>query len=112
MKWFIIFSFVFAMSFAEANVSTEEVDKMLQQMVSENVISAEEAEKSKIKMKSMTPEQWAQLNQKAHTVAVARGPASVDSTQSIAEVKYIDVEGGQFKAIQDDIKKIMPDMHK
>lgn len=77
-------------------------------MVRENVISAEEAEKAKIRMKNMTPDQWSAINKQAAKVA-ARSPASVTSSQNrIEEVNSIDLDGAQFKAIQNEVKKIMP----
>jgi hypothetical protein len=110
-KWLLTLSvsFFVMIPMAQAEVSPEQVESMLQQMVTENVISAEEAEKAKVKMKAMKPDQWAQINKQAATVAAARGPASVPSSNSISEVKNIDLDGAQFKQIQDDIKKIIPE---
>lgn len=111
MKCFLTLIFLMSSTLALAEVSPAEVSDMLQQMVKENVISAEEAEKAKIKMKTMNTDQWSQINVKAVTVAANRTPASV-SSHSIAEVKNVDLDGAQFKAIQEDIGKILPDMRK
>lgn len=106
MKYFIVM--LFSLS-AFAEVSQEHVTSMLDQMVKENVISQEEAEKAKFKMKNMSPSQWEQINQTAASVA-ARAPASVSpSSNNIQEVNKIDLDGAQFKQIQEDIKKIMPE---
>lgn len=107
MKWFL--SVLLFTSFsALAEVSPEHVESMLQQMVRENVISPEEAEKAKIRMKNMTPDQWSAINKQAAKVA-ARSPASVTPSQNrIEEVNSIDLDGAQFKAIQNEVKKIMP----
>ena len=92
-----------------AEVAPEHVESMLQQMVRENVISATEAEKVKIRMKSMSPEQWSKINQQAAAVA-SRSPASVNpSNNRIEEVNGIDLDGEQFKTIQNEVKKIVPE---
>lgn len=107
MKWFLSVLLFTSLS-VQAEVSPEHVESMLQQMVRENVISPEEAEKAKIRMKNMTPDQWSAINKQAAKVA-ARSPASVTSSQNrIEEVNSIDLDGAQFKAIQNEVKKIMP----
>ncbi len=92
-----------------AEVAPEHVESMLQQMVRENVISAAEAEKVKIRMKSMTPDQWSKINRQAASVA-SRTPASITPSQNkIEEVNGIDLDGEQFKNIQNEVKKIIPE---
>ena len=108
MKWIMSVLILTSMPFAHADVAPEDVDAMLQQMVRENVISAQEAEKAKIRMKSMNSDQWSSINKQAATVA-ARTPASVTPSQNkIEEVQGIDLDGAQFKAIQNEVKKIVP----
>ena len=93
----------------KSEVNPGHVESMLDQMVKENVISKEEAEKAKFRMKSMNKEQWSQINQKARDLA-GRMPASAQPSQNkIEEVHGIDLDGAQFKQIQDDMKKIMPE---
>ncbi|HXH30080.1 MAG TPA: hypothetical protein VNJ01_04650 [Bacteriovoracaceae bacterium] len=106
---FIIAFFSFA-TLASANVLPGHVDGMLDQMVKENVISLEEAQKAKLRMKSLSPEQWKKINSEAK-VAASRSPASAMTVSSnkIYEVNKIDLDGAQFKQIQDDMKKIMPE---
>lgn len=109
MKFLLITSFLMITSLVQADVAPEHVESMLEQMVRENVISKEEAEKAKVRMRTMNKEQWSAINQQARTIA-ARSPASVaPSGNNIEEVKNIDLNGAQFKQIQDDIKKIMPE---
>lgn len=108
MRW--LFSILFFISFQlKAEVSPEHVNSMIDQMVKNNVISEGEAKKAKLKMMSMSPEQWSQINEKAATIA-ARSPASAEteSDNTIEEVHGIDLEGKQFQQIQNDIKKFMP----
>jgi hypothetical protein len=109
MKWIAAFTMVLSMTNVFAEVSHERVESMLDQMVKENVISAVEAEKAKIRMKTMNPEQWAMINKQA-TVVASRMPASVNtpSENRIEEVHKIDLDGAQFKAIQSEVKKILP----
>lgn len=108
MKWLLSVFLMTLTATALADVAPEDVDSMLKQMVRENVISAEEAEKAKLRMKSMSPEQWAQINQQAAKVA-SRMPASVTPSQNkIEEVHGVDLDGAQFKAIQSEVQKIMP----
>lgn len=80
---------------------------MLDQMVKENVISATEAQKAKIKMQNISPNQWNDINKQASEIA-ARSPASVPSSNNIQEVNNIDLDGEQFKQIQKDIERIIP----
>ena len=109
MKWILSFTLLVSFSSLKAEVSHEHVDDMLRQMVRENVISAEEAEKAKIRMRSMSSDQWSAINKQAATIA-ARSPASVVPSQNrIEEVKGIDLDGAQFKQIQADVKKIVPE---
>lgn len=108
MKWFLTLSLVAVVTSVKADVAPEHVETMLQQMVRENVISASDAEKAKLRMKAMTPEQWTALNQQASKVAM-RTPASVTPSQNkIEEVHGIDLDGAQFKAIQNEVRKIVP----
>jgi hypothetical protein len=91
-----------------ADVSPDHVEEMLAQMVRENVISKEEADKAKTRMRIMTPDQWSKVNRQAE-VQAARMPASVDSNNKIEEVHKVDLDGEQFKQIQSDLKKIVPE---
>ena len=108
MKMLLLLSLSFSFS-AFAEVSPEHVDSMLQQMVRENVISRQEADKALARMKGMTPTQWSQINKQAVAQA-SRQPASenVVSNNQIEEVKGIDLDGQQFQAIQNDLRKIVP----
>lgn len=108
MKWYLSLILIFSATQALADATPEDVESMLKQMVRENVISAEEAEKAKLRMKAMSPDQWKQINAQAARVA-ARSPASVTPSQNkIEEVQGIDLDGAQFKAIQSEVKKIVP----
>jgi hypothetical protein len=108
MKWFLPIFMLTTSFITFADVSPQDVEKMLGQMVRENVISREEAEKAKFRMKSISPAQWAQINQHAAKIA-ARSPASATPSQNkIEEVHGIDLDGAQFKQIQDEMKKIVP----
>lgn len=111
MKWiFAAVLSIFALPLF-AQVSPTEVESMINQMVKENVIDAQEAEKAKIKMRSMTARQWEQINQQAKEVAY-RSPASVEpSSNNITEVHKLDLDGEQFKQIQRDIERIVPPSH-
>jgi hypothetical protein len=108
MKFFLALFILSFLPLAMAEVSPGHVESMLEQMVRENVISAKEAEKAKIRMRTMNPKQWAQINEKAAAIA-ARSPASVPTSNNIEEVRNINLDGAQFQQIQDDIKKIVPE---
>lgn len=94
-------------SFAE--VSPGHVDDMLKQMVAEKVISADEAERARVRLKGLTPDQWKQIKA-AGVQAADRSPASVAvaSENKIQEVQGVDLDGAQFKQIQNDLRKIVP----
>ena len=109
MKWTLALTMTLFVSTAVAEVSPERVESMLDQMVKENVISKLEAEKAKIRLKNLSPDQWSSINKEATKVA-ARMPASAmaSSQNKIEEVHKIDLDGAQFKEIQNEVKKIMP----
>lgn len=100
---------VFTFSSVQADVSPEHVADMLSQMVRENVISKEEAEKAKSRLGAMTPEQWKKVNEQAANYA-ARTPASANpqSSNKIESVQGVDLDGEQFRQIQNDMRKIAP----
>lgn len=89
-----------------AEVNPAHVSDMLDQMVRENVISAQEAEKAKYRLKNMSKDQWSAINANANKIA-SRTPASV-SQNKIEEVRGIDLDGAQFKEIQNEVRKIAP----
>jgi hypothetical protein len=108
MKW--LMSLTILVSFQlRAEVSHEHVDSMIDQMVTNNVISKIEADKAKVRMRTMSSEQWAQINTKAEAIA-ARSPASVStaSDNKIEEVQAVDLDSKQFQQIQSDMKKFVP----
>jgi hypothetical protein len=108
MKWLLSLTFVFSFQL-RAEVSPEHVESMIEQMVQKNVISRAEAEKTKARMRSLSSEQWGQINNQAASIAT-RSPASanVQSEVNIAEVKAIDLDSAQFNQIKSDIGKIVP----
>lgn len=110
MKFIFSIAIILSFSVVQAEVAPEHVESMLQQMVRENVISPLEAEKAKLRMKSMSPEQWSAINRQSATVAASRSPASViPSSNKIEEVHGIDLDGAQFKEIQNEVRKIVPE---
>lgn len=111
MKWFYTLSLILFVSNASADVSQDEVTGMLDKMVREGTISAQEAEKAKIKMKSMNGNEWSALNSQAEKVAASRGPASISAAEPIKESKTADLDKAQLHQIEDDIKKIIPEQH-
>ena len=91
---------------AWGEVNPEHVSDMLDQMVRENVISATEAAKAKYRLKNMSGDQWSAINAQASKIA-ARSPASV-SQNKIEEARGLDLDGAQFKQIQNEVRKIAP----
>lgn len=109
MKWLYALSLVFFMSQAQAVISQSEVYSMLDQMVKKGTISAGEAEKARMKMKTMNSTEWSALNNLAEKVVASRGPASVGALGPIKESKTGDLDKAQLHQIQDDMKKIIPE---
>lgn len=109
MKWILSLALLASATSLYAEVSPEHVEAMLQQMVRENVISPEDALKAKTRMKTLSPDQWSAINEKA-TQAASRMPASVmaSSSNKIEEVNSVDLDGAQFKQIQNEMRKIVP----
>ena len=99
MKFIALFIVIITATSAFGDVSKENVETMLNQMVKEEVISAKEAEKARIRLHSINNKQWKMMNSDAHKVA-ARGPASISESG--------DLHSAQFKQIQDDVKKLVP----
>lgn len=109
MKWIIAFILIFTATVPRAEVRPDHVESMLDQMVRENVISKEEADKVKMKMKTIPAEKWGEINKKASTIN-SRSPASTNlSENKIEEVKNIDLDGAQFKTIENEVYKIIPE---
>jgi hypothetical protein len=108
MKWFVALGLFYSFN-SMAEVSAEHITSMLDQMVRENVISREEAEKAKLRLKSLDKNQWDQINAQTSKIS-QRSPASVktDSQNKIEEVNKIDLDSAQFKQIQNDMSKIIP----
>jgi hypothetical protein len=109
MKKFLSIILLGSSLYSYADVSAQHVDDMLKQMVTEKVISADEAERARVRLKSLSPEQWSQIKA-AGEQAAARSPASVTvaSENKIQEVQGVDLDGAQFKTIQNDLRKIIP----
>lgn len=105
MKYLLAVFLLFNFSAAFATVDPSNVEGMLDQMVADKVISPEEAEKAKIKMRNMNPAQWSALTKKAEAQlqqGASRGPASVGSS---------DLHGAQLDQIESDMKAMLPRMH-
>lgn len=99
MKFIFTTIFVLSISSAIAEVSKENVETMLNQMVKDEVISGKEAEKARIRLHSMNSKDWKNMNVDASKLA-SRAPASVRETP--------DLHSAQFKQIQDDVIKLVP----
>lgn len=108
MKYIFFFCLTLSLNtFAE--VAPERVGEMLEQMVRENVISRDEANKAIGRLKNISPDEWSAINKTAEAHA-QRYPASSAkvSNNKIEEVKGLDLDGEQFKTIQNDLRKIVP----
>jgi hypothetical protein len=67
MKW--LMSLMMLVSFQlKAEVSPDQVDTMIDQMVTNNVISKVDADKAKVRLRTMSSDQWAQINTKAEAI--------------------------------------------
>jgi len=104
-----VFLFCLALSFnAFAEVAPERVGEMLEQMVRENVISRDEANKAIGRLKNISPDEWSAINKKAEAAAKRYPASNTVSYNKIEEVKALDLDGEQFKTIQNDLRKIVP----
>jgi hypothetical protein len=109
MGWFLSVLMFIGVTSLSAQVTQSHVESMLDQMVRENVISKEEAEKARGRLKTLTPNQWSEIN-KQTAIMAERSPASVaPSNNKIEEVNNIDLDGAQFKAIETEMKRIIPE---
>lgn len=108
MKFLSLIALIITSS-AFAEVSTDHVDAMLNQMVKEQVISKVEADKARVRMKAMSKNQWSQVNAQA-AQAASRMPASVENTEAPAndDVSAADLDASQFHQIQNDMRVIIP----
>lgn len=96
----LLLAFVLLSTTAFAEVSRDEAGMMIDQMVKSNMISEEEGQKAKVRLMSMSGQDWSALNQDAAEKA-NRMPAS-------APVETSDLNSEQFLAIQNDLKAIAP----
>ncbi len=101
MRFLIIFTLLFSTA-ALAEVSRDEARGIIDEMVSTQVISAEEGAKAKERLGKMNPSEWTALNQDAE-IKAARMPASVPETE-----EKIDLSKEQFQTIQNDLAVIAP----
>lgn len=73
---------------------------MLIKMVRENIISHGEAEKIRVRLTTMSPEEWSEFTQEAHEqMSASRAPAA-ESQENLDEA--------QMETIQNDLLKIAP----
>lgn len=98
-------------SFSYAEVERSQVELMLEHMVKNGAISKEEAEKAKIKMRTMNKAEWTDINNQV-SKAASRMPASVNSASTIYDLGGEDLEDAQLKQINDDIQKIIQEQQK
>ncbi len=105
MRFLIILSFLFSTA-ALAEVSRDEASGIIDEMVSTQVISAEEGEKAKVRLRAMNPSEWTALNQDAE-VKAARMPASVEESAESSS-GTADLSNQQFQTIQNDLAVIAP----
>lgn len=99
MKFALALLLLSSTTFAE--VTREEASLMIDKMVKSNMISAEEAQKAKDRLKTMNTTEWSKLNKEAEAKA-ARMPASVP------EQKDVDLSREQMSAIESDLKTLAP----
>lgn len=100
MRIFITLLLFFSTA-ALAEVSREEAESMIDEMVKSNMISKEEAQKAKFRLYTMNANEWSRLNEESREIS--RGPASV----SVAP-EDSDLDEEQFAAIENDLKMIAP----
>ncbi len=86
----MLFSFT-----AAAQVKQEEVDRMLIKMVRENIISHGEADKIRVRLTTMSPEEWSEFTREAHEQM-----SHSESSENLDEA--------QMETIQNDLQKIAP----
>ena len=111
MKYLILFALTLFTTHTFSQTAVQQkVSEMLDQMVKNKMITQAEADKAKLKMMKMSPEQWAALNKEAEAKAQAemqsqqtRGPASVGNDEGPG-----DIEGAQLEQIQSDMDKMLP----
>lgn len=99
----LLLAFAVFSSMAMAEVSRDEAAKVIDSMVKQNMISAEEGEKAKARLKSMSTTEWSSINKTAEEKA-ARMPASI----SVGDPATSDLSKEQFSAIESDLKAIAP----
>lgn len=102
MRFFLSLMIIFTTNcFAE--VSRDEARVIIDDMVSKQMISAEEAEKAKSRLVDMSATEWSLLNKDAEDKA-SRMPASEDSAEEVP----VDLSEEQFQTIHHDLSVIAP----
>jgi polyhydroxyalkanoate synthesis regulator phasin len=93
-----------------AEVSRDEAEKMIDEMVRTNMISSEEADKAKVRLHAMSSTEWTAVNKEAEQKAAqemaneaSRAPASVASADPSGNI-----EKEQLSAIHSDLESISP----
>lgn len=101
---YIILLFLINFSVPAMNVQKQDVEKMLEQMVANGIMSKEEALEAKRKLDSMPQSQWNEINEKGRSIASKHENPNVDLSVDSA-AKSIDFESDEFKNIQNSLKK-------
>lgn len=102
----LLFALLVFSTSAMAEVSRDEAAKVIDNMVKQNLISAEEAEKAKARLRNMSSTEWASINKTAEEKA-ARMPASIN----VGDPSSADLSEEQLSAIENDLKAITPHTH-
>ncbi len=90
---------------AFADVTRDEASAIIDEMVTKQMISAEEAAKAKARLVNMTTNEWQVLNKDAEGMA-SRMPASELKIENNTEATDLSQE--QFQAIHNDLAVIAP----
>ena len=102
---FLLILFLMFSATAFADVTRDEARAIIDEMVTKQMISAEEAEKAKARLGSMSANDWKDLNKDAEGMA-SRMPASELKIENNSEATDLSQE--QFQAIHNDLAVIAP----
>lgn len=101
--FFTVFLLVGSLNVFAEEVSRDQAAAVIDEMVRTNTISAEEAQKAKVRLQTMNEAEWNKLNAEAKDKA-ARMPASVPEDAPTSE----EISHEQFETIQTDLAVIAP----
>lgn len=109
MKGLMILAFMFVSTVSMA-IDAGDVEKVINDMVKEGIISQNEASNAKLKLKNISKEQWQQIEGLANRkIASQQGANPVVDRSAKTAADRIDFDSKEFKSLSKEVESILKD---